>query len=99
LTRGAPLEGVVDADETFVGGKEKNKYQHKKTPGSQGGANRAVVLGVWNVIASLARRSLKKPRRKPCRALFVRTSRLTEMIEAAAMDWDHRDPFNNMITI
>ena len=42
----APLDGVVEADTTFVGGKEKNKHAHKKTPGSQGGANKAVVLGI-----------------------------------------------------
>ena len=42
----APLSGEVEADTTFVGGKEKNKHAGKKTPGSQGGANKAVVIGV-----------------------------------------------------
>ena len=38
-------KGDCEADTTFVGGKEKNKHAHKRTPGSQGGANKAVVIG------------------------------------------------------
>jgi transposase-like protein len=42
----ASLAGDIEADTTFVGGKEKNKHADKRTPGSQGGANKAVVLGI-----------------------------------------------------
>ncbi|MHB8887104.1 MAG: IS1595 family transposase [Methylovirgula sp.] len=42
----APLKGDVEADTTFVGGKEKSKHAHKRMEGSQGGANKAVVLGI-----------------------------------------------------
>jgi transposase-like protein len=42
----APLKGTVEADTTFVGGKEKNKHAADRKGGTQGGAGKDVVLGI-----------------------------------------------------
>lgn len=42
----APLKGTIETDTHFVGGKEKNKHANKRKAGSQGGANKEMLLGI-----------------------------------------------------
>ena len=42
----APLKGTVEADSTFVGGKEKNRHSSDRKGGGQGGAGKEIVLGM-----------------------------------------------------
>jgi transposase-like protein len=41
----APLKGTVEADTTFVGGKERNRHSSDRKGGGQGGTGKAVVIG------------------------------------------------------
>ncbi len=43
---GELLEGIIEVDETHIGGKNKNRHQDKKTKGGQGGADKIIVAGL-----------------------------------------------------
>jgi len=55
-----PLAGEVEADETFVGGKESDKHEHKRTPGARGGKGKAAVFGMLERGGELRARKMER---------------------------------------
>ena len=55
-----PLEGEVEADETFIGGKESNKHEHKRIPDARGGKGKTAVFGMLERGGELRARKMER---------------------------------------
>jgi transposase-like protein len=63
---GELLEGIIEADETYVGGKNKNRHIDKKTKGGQGrgGSDKQAVFGVIQRNGSVKAKKVKNVRKE-----------------------------------
>jgi transposase-like protein len=60
------LEGIIEADETYIGGKNKNRHKDKKTEGGQGrgGEDKTPVVGVLQRDGKVKAQKVKDVSRK-----------------------------------
>lgn len=75
---GGKLDGEVEVDETFVGGKEKNKHSSKKLKSGRGTVGKAIVFG------ALERNGRVVATTVPNTSVITLQSKIREIIEVGA---------------
>ena len=65
------MQGDIEVDETYCGGKEINKHQDKKTEGSQAGHNKMAVLGIIQRTGKIVLEYIKKSNMKNIKPILI----------------------------
>ena len=86
-----PLAEDVEADETFIGGKEKNKHAWQRKGGKQGGAGKIAVLGMLERDGEL--RTMVTPN---LRAKQIQGELRANIAKGAAIYTDEHGAFNGL---
>lgn len=66
-----PLDGTVEVDETYVGGKEGNKHAHRRDGDKRGGKGKAAVVGILQREGELRVSKVERVDGKTLKAVIV----------------------------
>lgn len=83
-----PLDGDIEVDETYIGGKSKNRHASKRRPGTQGGAGKEIVLGMLE-----RRGELRTVHMENLRALNVQGEIIRNVAPGASLMTDEHGSF------
>ena len=67
------LQGIIEADETYIGGKNKNRHKEKKTTGGQGrgGEDKTPVFGVVQRDGKVSAKTVKDAKKETLQKIIM----------------------------